>query len=36
MSNRVLRGRGLKIGVTLDTLVTFIKFGDFRGHLKEV
>ena len=33
---RVLRGRGLKMGVTLDTLLTFIKIGDFRGNLKEV
>ena len=28
--------RGFQIGVTLDALLTFLKSGDFSGHLKEV
>ena len=43
MSNLVLRdaielplSRGFQIGVTLDALLTFLKSGDFSGHLKEV
>ena len=43
VSKLVLRGanefagpRGFQIGVTLDALLTFLKSGAFRGHLKEV
>ena len=28
--------RGFRIGATLDALLTFLKSGGFRGHLKEV
>ena len=35
-ANDILKPRGLQIGVTLDVLLTFLKSGGFRGHLKEV
>ena len=43
VSNMVLRGsyelplpRGFSNGVTLNALLTYLKSGDLRGHLKEV
>ena len=35
-ANELPGTRGFQIGVTLDALLTFLKLGDFRGHLKEV
>ena len=34
--NELPWSRGFQIGVTLGALLTFLKSGDFRGHLKEV